>query len=184
MSDIVKFRDVENRIINVRGVNVLLDRDVAELYGVETRRINEAVNRNQEKFPEGYVFEVDETDKLELVANCDRFDKLKHSSTLPKAFTEKGLYMLATILKSPIATQTTIAIVEAFTKLRNFVEIINEVPDIKDEIKQKSLMQRSCEIFASLFESMDATSSETTVEFNVPGVKLKHSVKREKRKDS
>ena len=92
--------NVEEKIITLRNQQVILDCDVAELYGVETKRINEAVSNNPEKFPDGYIFELDNQERNELVENFDRFERQKHSTSMPKAFTEKGLYMLATILKS------------------------------------------------------------------------------------
>ncbi len=91
--------EVEDKIIEIRNKHVIIDSDVAQLYGVETKRINEAVSRNPEKFPEGYFVELNENEKQEVVANCDHLASLKFSPNLPKAFTEKGLYMLATILK-------------------------------------------------------------------------------------
>lgn len=109
---------VENLIVTLRGQQVIIDRDVARLYGVETRIINQAVNRNKNKFPLDYMIPLDDAEKAELITKCDRFKPLKHSTVMPKAFTEKGLYMLATILKSPIATETTFAIIETFYKLR------------------------------------------------------------------
>ena len=108
--------EVENKMITQRNQQVILDSDVAELYGVETKRVNEAVSNNPEKFPEGYVLVLNGTEKNEVVENFDHLKKLKFSPQLPKAFTEKGLYMLATILKSPKAVETTIAIVEAYAK--------------------------------------------------------------------
>lgn len=120
---------VESRVITIRNTQVLLDRDVAELYGVETRRINEAVKNNVEKFPLGYVIELTSNEKDELVENFDRFNMMKHSTALPHAFTEKGLYMLATILKSKTATDVTIAIIETFTKLRVLARSIQSVND-------------------------------------------------------
>jgi len=98
MNEIVNFSDVEKRIISLRNQQVILDSDVAELYGVETKRVNEAVKNNPDKFPEGYVFLTDSREKSELVENFDRFKLQKHSSVKPYAFTERGLYMLATIL--------------------------------------------------------------------------------------
>jgi len=95
MSEIISFESIEDLIIEVRGQKVLLDRDVASLYGVETKRINEAVKNNLDRFPEGYIIEVDKKTKKQLVENFDRFKTLKYSSVNPKAFTEKGLYMLA-----------------------------------------------------------------------------------------
>ena len=124
--DIVK---TENKIIVIRDKQVILDRDVAELYGVETRRINEALKNNPDKFPDGYVITLNIKEKDELVENFDRFKTLKHSTVEPHAFTEKGLYMLATILKSPLATEVTIAIIETFSKVREVSRAIAKVND-------------------------------------------------------
>ena len=119
----------ENKIIVIRDKQVILDRDVAELYGVETRRINEALKNNPDKFPDGYVITLNIKEKDELVENFDRFKTLKHSTVEPHAFTEKGLYMLATILKSPLATEVTIAIIETFSKVREVSRAIAKVND-------------------------------------------------------
>ena len=96
----------------------MIDRDVATLYGVETKRVNEAVSNNPNKFPKGYVITLSSSEKKELVKNFDHLQSIKFANTNPKAFTEKGLYMLATILKSKQATQTTFLIIETFAKLR------------------------------------------------------------------
>ena len=104
---------------------------------------------------------------------------LSKARVLPKAFTEKGLYMLATILKSEKATQTTIAIIETFTQIRELSRTVAELAEIKDEDKQKSLMQRSGEIMSDLLgEDMKTTDTETTVELNFAVLKFKHTVKR------
>ena len=124
--DIVK---TENKIIVIRDKQVILDRDVAELYGVETKRINEALKNNPDKFPDGYVITLNIKEKDELVETFDRFKTLKHSTVEPHAFTEKGLYMLATILKSPLATEVTIAIIETFSKVREVSRAIAKVND-------------------------------------------------------
>ena len=124
--DIVK---TENKIIVIRDKQVILDRDVAELYGVETKRINEALKNNPDKFPDGYVITLNIKEKDELVENFDRFKTLKHSTVEPHAFTEKGLYMLATILKSPLATEVTIDIIETFSKVREVSRAIAKVND-------------------------------------------------------
>ena len=124
--DIVK---TENKIIVIRDKQVILDRDVAELYGVETKRINEALKNNPDKFPDGYVITLNIKEKDELVENFDRFKTLKHSTVEPHAFTEKGLYMLATILKSHLATEVTIAIIETFSKVREVSRAIAKVND-------------------------------------------------------
>ena len=101
--EIIHESEVKELIIELRGEKVLIDRDVAKLYGVETKRINEAVKNNRDKFPNGYMFSLQVSEKQQLVENFDRFSSLKHSPVEPKAFTEKGLYMLATILRSPRA---------------------------------------------------------------------------------
>jgi hypothetical protein len=101
MEKVIKFSVVAERIISLRGTKVLLDTDEAYLYGVETKRVNEAVKNNPEKFPEGYVIQTANRQYVES-----------------KHFTENGLYLLATILKSEQATQTTLSIVETFAKIR------------------------------------------------------------------
>ena len=112
---------------------MLLDRDVAELYGVKTREINQAVRNNPDKFPESYVLTLGNQEKMELIKNFDLLNMLKHSTAMPSAFTEKGLYMLATILKSPKATQTFIAIVETFAKIRELSKAISLLPEIREK---------------------------------------------------
>ena len=119
---------VEEKIIELNQHHIIIDSDIAELYGVETKRINEAVKNNPDKFPEGYLFTINEQERSELVENFDRFKNLKHSTVLPKAFTEKGMYMLATILKSPRATETTISIIETFAKVREISRTIKTLP--------------------------------------------------------
>jgi hypothetical protein len=150
MSRIINFNQVENKILMLRNQNVILDSDVAELYGVETMRINEAVKNNPDKFPEGYIFELSKEEKKEVIEIFDN-PKVKFSPSLPKAFTEKGLYMLlATILKSPRATQTTLAIVETFAKIRELSRTVAELSQSPEEFKQKTLMQKSGEIIADI----------------------------------
>ena len=119
----------ENKIIVIRDTQVILDRDVAELYGVETRRINEALKNNPDKFPDGYVIELTNSEKEYVVENFDHLKNMKYSHAKAKAFTEKGLYMLATILKSPLATEVTIAIIETFSKVREVSRAIAKVND-------------------------------------------------------
>jgi phage regulator Rha-like protein len=180
--DILKFNSVEEKIITIRGISVILDSDVAELYGVETKRINEALKNNPEKFPDGYVMEINQNEKIKLVENFDRFNKLKHSSVFPTAFTEKGLYMLATILKSQRATQTTIAIVEAFAKIRELSRAISQLSETTDEPTQKSLMQRSGEIIADILgNDLEVTDAETTWEVNLALMKIKRTVRKKKK---
>lgn len=180
MAKLIKLADVESAIIELRGQRVLLASEVARLYGVETREINQAIKNNPDKFPNGYVLELTKDEKDEVVKKFDN-PKLKYSPSLPKAFTEKGLYMLATILKSPVATQTTLAIVETFAKMRELSRTVGELADANDEYRQKTLMQQSGEILADLLDDgMRTTDTETTIELNFTVLKLKHTVKRKK----
>ena len=112
---------IENRILTLRGKQVMIDRDLAELYGVETKRLNEQVKRNVERFPRHFRFQLSNQERDELVANCDRFSGLKHSSVNPFAFTEQGVAMLSAILKSETAVHTSIRIIDAFVAMRNFL---------------------------------------------------------------
>lgn len=176
---VVKIEDIESRILTIRGEMVLLDAVVADIYGVATKEVNQAVANNPEKFPPGYVIELTETEKQEVVKNFDHLARLKFSPHLPKAFTEKGLYMLATILKGPRAVQTTLAIVETFAKIRHLSRTLNQLTKTDDESRQKALMQRSGEIIAEVLDDeLTMTDTETTVELNVAFMKVKHTIKK------
>ena len=177
--DVAKFESLNELIIEIRNEKVLLDADVAAIYGVETKRIYEAVKNNLDRFPSGYVIELNEDDKNELVENFDRFNRLKHSSTIPRAFTEKGLYMLATILKSKQALQATLSFVETFSKIRELSRSIKELSTIQDKAEQKSLMQKSGELIAEIFdEDLQTSDTETTIELNFAVLKFKHTIKK------
>ncbi|PJC02716.1 MAG: DNA-binding protein [Gallionellales bacterium CG_4_9_14_0_8_um_filter_59_50] len=183
MSDMVKIENLKNMIIEIRGQDVLLDSDVAHIYGVETRDINKAVANNPDKFPSGYIVELSKTEKTELVENFHRFEKLKHSTVNPKAFTEKSLYMLATILKSPVATRATISIIETFTKIRELSRSVKELSTIRDKAHQKALMQRSGELIAEILdEDLQTSDAETSIELNFAVLKFKHTVKKKRTK--
>ena len=145
MENIVNFKDVEKALLEIRGQRVILDSDVARLYGVNTMRVNEAVKNNPDKFPTGYIIELTKDEKNEVIENFDN-PKLKFSPVLPKAFTEKGLYMLATILKSPKATQTTIAIIETFAKIKELTRTVSKISESHDEQEQKGLIQHGGDI--------------------------------------
>jgi hypothetical protein len=183
MSDIMKFENLQDCIIEIRDQKVLLDVDVAEIYGVETRDINKAVANNPDKFPVGYVVELSKQEKSELVENFHRFNKLKHSTVNPKAFPEKGLYMLATILKSPQAVHATLAIIETFSKIRELSRNITILSNIKDKTEQQNLMQRSGELIASIFDDdLQTTDTETSIELNFAVLKFKHTTIKKKKK--
>lgn len=113
--------NIEAFILTIRGKQVLLDRDLAMLYNVETKRLNEQVKRNIERFPSRFRFQLSKEELNELVANCDRFDTLKHSTSCPYVFTEQGVAMLSTVLRSKTAVETSIKIMDAFVSMRYFI---------------------------------------------------------------
>ncbi len=178
MSEIVKIENLKELIFEIRGKKVLLDADVAGIYGVETKRINEAVKNNPDKFPDGYIVELDknEWDSLKSkFSTSTKGGKVK----LPSAFTEKGLYMLATILKSAQATQATISIVETFSKIRELSRSIKELSTVQDKADQKSLMQKSGELIAEIFDDdLQTSDTETSIELNFAVLKFKHTIKK------
>ena len=183
MKTLIGFEEIEDKIITLRGQKVLLDRDVATLCGVETKRVNEALRNNLDKFPKDYCFTLQVSEKQYLVENFDRFSSLKHSPVEPKAFTEKGLYMLATVLKSPRATATTLAIIESFAHLRELSRNLN-ILSTETEEQQKSLLEKSGDLFTDLLDNnLQATDSETTIELNLAVLKVKHTVKRKADKE-
>ena len=144
-------------------------------------KINQAIKNNPDKFPEGYIFELTKEEKQEVVKIFDN-PKIKFSPTFPTAFTEKGLYMLATILKSEKATQATIDIVEAFAKIRELSRTFSQLSETKDEPTQKSLMQKSGEIIADILgDNLEVTDAETTLEVNLALMKFKRTVKQKKK---
>ena len=170
---------IENKIITIREQKVILDSDVAELYGVETKRINEAVKNNPDKFPDGYILYLSMD---EAIASRSKFSTLKRGENLkyvPKAFSERGLYMLATILKSPKATETTIAIIETFTTVRELSRTISQLSEQSEKAQQKSMMQKSGELISDILsDDFQTVGTETTIEFNLSVLKVKHTVKK------
>jgi hypothetical protein len=198
---------IQESILEIRGQKVLLDQDVALIYGVETKRINEAVKNNPEKFPEGYLIQIS---KDEWVGLKSKFSTSKRGGKVkpPTAFPEKGLYMLATILKSPQATEATFTIIEprrhgmargslpfrqpvgrherargrqTFAKIRELSRTITTLSATKEEAAQKPLLQRSGELVSELFEDeLHTSDTETSIELNFAVLKFKHVIKRGK----
>ena len=112
---------VMNKIIIIRGQKIMIDRDLAELYGVSTKQLNQQVKRNARRFPEDFMFQLTEEEKKEVVTNCDHLKKLKFSPVLPFAFTEHGAVMLASVLNSERAIEMNIQIVRVFTRMREMI---------------------------------------------------------------
>jgi len=178
MSDLIKIENLKELIIEIREQTVLLDSNVAEIYGVEVKRINEAVKNNPEKFPDGYILELDKSEWDSLKSKFStsmKGGKVK----LPSAFTEKGLYMLATILKSPQAIQATLSIIETFSKIRELSRNIKELSVAQDKAQQKSLMQKSGELIAEIFDDdLQTSDTETSIELNFAVLRFKHMIKK------
>ena len=176
----VTSKDVESRIVIVRGQHVLLDRDVAELYGVETKRINEAVKNNPEKFPPRCIIYLDEEESAVLRSKFSTIEpsqgKGHYSKYNFKAFTERGLYMLATILKSPRATQTTLAIIDTFVEVREMARTMGALQNVIDGgTEQQSLLQKTGQLLATVVgNNLSTASTETEIELNFAVVKIKH----------
>jgi RNA polymerase subunit RPABC4/transcription elongation factor Spt4 len=177
-TEILRPNAIEERIIVLRDIPVILDSDVAFLYGVETKEVNQAVKNNPRKFPEGFIIETNQEEKTELVKNFDRFNRLKHSAVFPAAFTEQGLYMLATILKGEKAEETTINIIQTFTRIRQLSRTISQVIQEPDEAKKKSLMKKGGELIGQILDNdLELAGTETSFEVNLAVMKLKHTAK-------
>ena len=176
----VTTHDVEERMIILRKQPVLIDADVADLYGVETKRINEAVRNNPKKFPCGYIFELDRFEKKEVVEKIVHLNKLKFSKVQPVAFTERGLYMLATILKSERAIDTTLAIVDTIVRVREMARTMEALQKVEDGgVQQRNLLQRTGDLLAEVVgRNLSTHATETEVEFNFAVVKIKHKILR------
>lgn len=146
--------EVESRILTIRGVQVILDRDLAELYGVKTFRLNEQVKRNIKRFPERYRFQLTEDETNELIANCDRFESLKHSSFCPYAFTEHGVVMLSSVLHSDEAIEISGRVVDAFVAMRRFLAANAPIFQRLEHIEYKLLENdhKFDQVFAKLEE--------------------------------
>jgi hypothetical protein len=112
---------IENSILLIRGEKVIIDTDLASFYGVSTKRLNEQVKRNKNRFPDDFLFQLNQAEKKEVVANCDHLNNLKYSKSLPYVFTEHGTLMAASVLNTPRAVEVSVFIVRAFVKLRKII---------------------------------------------------------------
>ena len=189
-------KEVEDKIVEVRGLKTLLDFHVAALYGVETKRVNEAVRNNPRKFPDGYVFELTKEESAVLRSKISTIEqsaatlesvtgKGRYSKYNFKAFTRKGLYMLATCLKSDRAADATVAIVETFDKVQTLKQELLELHKETDKAKQTSKMQHFGEVLTDIvMPDLQTQETESTLEINFFIGKLKHTVKRVRKEDT
>ena len=130
---------VESRIFTIRGVQVIIDKDLAELYGVSTKRLNEQVRRNINRFPSSFRFQLTADETAEVVANCDRLNTLRFSPTKPFAFSEQGVAMLSSVLHSDEAVEISIKIMNAFVAMRHFLLSNAQVFQRLDRMELKQL---------------------------------------------
>jgi len=137
MESLVPVEVIEKKILLIRGYKVMLDTDLAILYKVPTKALNQAVKRNIKRFPADFMFELTLQEKNELVTICDRFQRLKHSSVLPRAFTEQGVAMLSTVLNSARAIEVNIEIMRAFVRLRQMLLTHVEMARKLNEMEKK-----------------------------------------------
>ena len=184
----IDYCDIKSRMLIMRNQAVLLDRDVAALYQVQTREINQAVKNNPEKFPEGFVWDLDgaETEVLRskiltLDANQGRGRHSKHGY---KVFTERGLYMLATILKGKVATRATLAIVNTYAQLRSMVRDMEALQTLKDGSPEQAaqLTKAGHKLAALIGDNLSTESTKTTIELNLAVLKITHEVTRTKKR--
>ena len=182
--EIVAYSEVKNKIAIIRKQQVIADADVAELYGVETRRVNEAVRNNPDKFPEDYMFELNKSELRDLRSKISTTKVSQKSRSATKVFTEKGLYMLATILKSERATAVTFAIIETFAKVRGLKRELVELHKETDKMVQAKKMHHFGEVLTDIvMPDLETSETESSLEINFIIGKIKHTVKRIK-KDS
>ncbi len=155
---------IKSRIFTVRGIQVVLDRDLAELYGVQTKVLNQAVKRNASRFPSEFMFVLAKDEMEELVTNCDRFASMKHSSVPMRAFSEHGVIMVASVLKSEIAAQISVRITRVFVAMRRALSSIAPIlmrldtverRQIADQTRNDENQQRNEERFDTIFKAMD-----------------------------
>ena len=148
---------IKSRIFTIRGVQVMLDRDLAALYGVTTKRLNEQVKRNMARFPTSFRFLLSKEEMEELVANCDRLQSMKHSSAPMSAFTEHGLIMLASVLKSDVAISVSIRITNAFVAMRKALASVAPIIARLDTAERRQITDqaRNEERFDRIFRAMD-----------------------------
>ena len=182
VNPLVLSSEIKQKLVTVRGQLSLLDRDVAALYGVETRVINQAVKNNPEKFPAGYVLELSSEELSHLRSKFLTANVSSKSRALPKVFTERGLYMLATILKGEQAVRTTLAIIETYAQVRAMVRDMEALQTLKDgSVEQATKLTQAGHKLASLIgDNLSTDSTKTTIELNLAVLKITHEVTRGK----
>ncbi len=132
---------IERRILVIRGQKVMIDSDLAELYGVNTKALNQQIKRNLDRFPSDFMFQLTKIERDEVVTNCDHLTGLKYSYNLPYVFTEHGVAMLSSVLKSKKAVQMNILIIRAFIKIREILASNKELAGKIEELEREQTLQ-------------------------------------------
>lgn len=151
---VISHKHIEDRIFTIRETQVMIDRDLAEMYQVEVKRLNEQVKRNIERFPESFRFQLNDAEKNELVANCDRLEPLKYSSNNPFAFSEQGVAMLSAVLRSETAIKVSIQIMEAFVEMRKLIASQSGLLRRMDGLERKML--ETDQKFEQVFKALES----------------------------
>lgn len=149
---LVPARDIEKTIVGLRGQRVMIDADLARLYGVDTRTLNQAVKRNRDRFPDDFVFQLTDDEKAEVITNCDHLAGLKYSPTLPYAFTEHGAVMAAGVLNSERAVEVSVFVVRAFVRMRKLLSTHRELVLKMGELERRVTKQDAS--IAALFDAV------------------------------
>ena len=147
---------IKNKIFTIRGLSVMLDRDLAELYEVETKVFNQAVKRNENRFPSDFRFQLTNIEKIEVVTNCDRFNNLKYSTSNPYAFTEQGVSMLSAVLRSDISIDISLKVIRSFVNMRKSISSNALIFQRLEELENKQFLNN--EKFDQLFNALEDKS--------------------------
>jgi len=149
--------NIKDKIFNIRGLSVMLDKDLAELYNIETKTFNQSIRRNIKRFPEDFRFQLNDNEKNELVTNCYQLQNLKHSYINPHVFTEQGVSMLSAILKSDIAINRSVQIMRAFVNMKQFISSNNDLFKKIETIEKRQIGYeiKSDEKFDKLFDALE-----------------------------
>jgi len=179
---LITYDQVQSKIIEIRNQKVILDSEVAELHDVETKQINQAVSRNPAKFPNDYLIELTSDEWISVKSQIVTSPKGGGKVKLPTAFTERGLYMLATILKSPQAIETTIAIIDAFAQLKELTQSTYQFAKATTDAQRIKIFENSTEIISSLLDNdLTVSQHETSFKIKLPFFEIARKITKVKK---
>ena len=188
--EVIKFETLESKLISINDSLVLLDKDVAKLYDIEPKKLRQQLKRNIEKFPKDYAFQLSDSQFEIMVSQNVTPSKKEFGGSIPYVFTEKGLYMVATILKSKNALHATFAIIETFSNIRKLSRNINSINENQTKEEHQALVAESNELLETIIDVEpvralrdDETEIETKIELNLGVVKVSRVVKTKKSKE-